>query len=70
MDFSVSDLKFNYIGPRIIKLKKAPLPFIGDSLYSGSKPEIVFPKSVNINLLYYRVEYGNIPDHDAVSSYN
>jgi hypothetical protein len=30
MDFSVSDLKFNYIGPRTIKLKRAPLMYIGD----------------------------------------
>ncbi len=34
---------------------KSPLPYIGDTLSSGSNPEKEFSKSATINLLYYRV---------------
>jgi len=39
IDFSVSDLKFNYTGKFKIKKIKPPLNFIGDRVSSSPNPE-------------------------------
>jgi hypothetical protein len=46
---------------------KIPLHFIGESLYSTSKPEMIFPKAATINLLYYKKHYGKLSQKKLVN---